>query len=115
MADAIGVFQREIMAGSLPDFAKYQALMNVQSTLDVAMAKNRHQDTALHVAARCGNIKVIKYIHETALGVEIDHVNIDGKTGLHEAAQHGQVECAKYLIESGSCIDSLKKADWSVN
>ena len=100
------------MSGSMPDFAKYQALMDVQSPLFVAMAKNRHEDTALHVATRSGNLQVVKYIHES-LGVELNHVNADGKTALHQAAQQGHFECAKYLLEAGACIDSLKKADWS--
>ena len=105
---------KEIMAGTMPDFEHYQDLMKLSSPFDVAMATNRHGDTSFHVAAANGCINVLKYIH-SSLRVELDHVNLDGKTALHEAAQHGHIDCARYLLDAGCTVDILKKADWSVS
>lgn len=60
-------------------------------------------DTALHVAARTGNMKVVKYLceHFDMPAFKIDVTNKDMKRPLHEAAQFAQEDVLKYLLEKG--------------
>lgn len=91
----------------------YQCRMGKTTLGDVVMATNRNGDTSLHVAARCGHVIVIRQLHKD-YDVMMCHVNNEGKTALHESAQNGHIECVNYLIEAGCYVDSLKRADWSV-
>lgn len=61
-------------------------------------------DTALHVAARAGNLNVVKYLCECFDMPEfkIDVANKDMKRPLHEAAQFAQEDVLKYLLEKGA-------------
>ena len=63
------------------------------------------------LAARWGQIEILKYLHETCeLSLELS--NFDGKRPLHEAAQFGHVDCLRYLLTRGVDVNCLKRADW---
>ncbi len=112
--EAINSFLKDIQHGNLPDMDKlvYKCgLKSSQNFKDLLMCSNRHGDTPLLLAARHGHTEMLRTIHEE-YSVSLDHCNKDGKRALHEAAQNGQTECVRYLIETGSTLDCLKKADW---
>lgn len=112
--EIINNFLKEIQHGHLLDMntllQKYnlKLLPNIE---DLLLCSNRHGDTALLLAARHGHTDIVRAIHQD-YGVPLDHSNIDGKRALHEAAQNGRIECVQYLVQAGSAIDCLKKADW---
>ncbi|OQR68288.1 ankyrin repeat domain-containing protein 16-like [Tropilaelaps mercedesae] len=71
-------------------------------------------DTVLHVAARNGNLNFIRFVLEYFnLNHLLTAANQDGKCPLHEAAQNLQCEVAQYLIDHGTSVDALKRADWT--
>ncbi|XP_003747263.1 ankyrin repeat domain-containing protein 16-like [Galendromus occidentalis] len=71
-------------------------------------------DTVLHVAARYGHLDVIRALLENLnLDYLLTAVNQDGKCALHEAAQNKHVPVARYLIQKGTAVDVLKRADWT--
>ena len=110
-------FLREIQQGNIPDVPKLSENHHIPfspSLEDMLMtATNRHGDTPLLVAARCGQLQLLKQFH-VDYGVPLSQSNSDGKTALHEAAQSGQVECVRYLIQAGASVDCIKRADWLV-
>ncbi|XP_012234192.1 ankyrin repeat domain-containing protein 16-like [Linepithema humile] len=72
-------------------------------------------DTALHVAARAGNLNVVTYLYECFDMPEfkVNVTNKDMKRPLHEAAQFAQDNVLKYLLEKGALVDALKRGDWT--
>ena len=112
--EAISGFLKEIQHGNLPDMntlvGKY-GLKSFPNFEDLLVCSNRHGDTPLLLAAKHGYIDILRTIYEN-FSVSLEHCNIDGKRALHEAAQNGRTECVQYLIEAGSSVDPLKKADW---
>lgn len=60
-------------------------------------------DTALHVAARMGNIHIVKYLCECfdMPAFKVNVTNKDTKRPLHEAAQFAQKNVLQYLLENG--------------
>ncbi|XP_014479734.1 PREDICTED: ankyrin repeat domain-containing protein 16-like [Dinoponera quadriceps] len=72
-------------------------------------------DTALHVAARAGNMNVVKYLceHFDMSTFKIDVTNKDMKRPSHEAAQFAREDVLKYLLEKGASVDALKRGDWT--
>jgi len=60
-------------------------------------------DTALHVAARAGNLNMVKYLYECFDMPEfkVNVTNKDMKRPLHEAAQFAQDDVLKYLLGKG--------------
>ena len=59
--------------------------------------------SAMHVAARHGNLAMVKYLHEE-MQMDVDYAGEDqtGNTSLHEAAQHDRIEVARYLLTQGA-------------
>ncbi len=113
-AEATNSFLKEIQHGNLPDvkiLVEKYGLKSFPSFENLLVCSNRHGDTPLLLAARHGHTSMLRTIHEE-FGVSLDQCNMDGKKSLHEAAQNGCTECVQYLIEAGSSVDSLKKADW---
>lgn len=114
---AVDAVLREIQKGKLPDVEKFSQTYHLPPSISlnnlVGSCKNRHGDTPFLVAARHGQVELLKTLREE-ISVPLYERNTDGKTALHEAAQHGQVSSAHYLIEAGIDVDCLKRADWSV-
>lgn len=59
--------------------------------------------SALMVAARIGNLDVIKLLIEN--GADIDSADMDGKTALSVAAREAYAGCVEYLISKGANLD----------
>ncbi|XP_018302806.1 ankyrin repeat domain-containing protein 16 [Mycetomoellerius zeteki] len=72
-------------------------------------------DTALHVAAREGNMNIVRYLCEgfNMLAFKVDVTNKDMKRPLHEAAQIAHEDILKYLLGKGASVDALKRGDWT--
>ncbi|XP_072749840.1 ankyrin repeat domain-containing protein 16 [Anoplolepis gracilipes] len=72
-------------------------------------------DTALHVAARAGNMYIVKYLCECFDMPEftLNVTNKDMKRPLHEAAQFAHYKIVKYLLERAAKVDDLKRGDWT--
>lgn len=115
--ELVNAFLREVQQGNVPDVNKLSENLHipVSHTLEEMLmtATNKHGDTPLLVAARCGQLDLLRQFHVDH-GVPLSQCNSDGKTAMHEAAQYGQIECVRYLIEAGASIDCIKRADWSV-
>lgn len=115
--EAVNAFLREIQQGKLPEVGKFSLTHHLppSTTLDdLVTCSNRHGDTPFLVAARNGQVDLLRRLRDD-FGVPIHHSNLDGKNALHEAAQHGQVDSAHFLIEAGVHVDCLKRADWLVS
>ena len=114
---AVDAVLREIQKGRLPDVEKFSQTYHLPPFILVdnlvGSCKNRHGDTPFLVAARHGQVELLKMLHKE-ISVPLYERNMDGKTALHEAAQHGQVSSAHYLIEAGIDVDCFKRADWLV-
>jgi len=54
-------------------------------------------DTALHLAARCGHIKMVEFL--LSRNADLTARNEHDDTSLHLAARHGMVEVVKVLVE----------------
>jgi len=61
-------------------------------------AKDKHGNTPLHIAARAGNLRLVKYLVETK-GVDINSQNNDGETPLHLADFSGKQSILKCFLE----------------
>ncbi|KAL0121471.1 hypothetical protein PUN28_006763 [Cardiocondyla obscurior] len=73
-------------------------------------------DTALHVAAREGDMNIVRYLCERfniPRFNKVDVTNKDMKRALHEAAQFAQEDVLKYLLNKGASVDALKRGDWT--
>ena len=51
----------------------------------------------LHLAAQCGDIKIVRLLVENH--ARIDAANADQATALHRAAALNHVEVAKFLVD----------------
>ena len=114
--EAVNAFLREIQQGNLPEVEKLRQTYHLPPSTsmdDLVTCTNRHGDTPFLVAARHGQVDLLRKLHGE-FGIPCHHSNLDGKNALHESAQHGQVGSAHFLIESGVPVDCLKRADWSV-
>lgn len=114
--EAVNAFLREVQQGNLPDVGKFSQTYHLPPSVSLeslVTCSNRHGDTPFLVAARHGQVELLKKLHDE-FGIPIHHSNDDGKNALHEAAQHGQVDSAHFLIGAGLPVDCIKRADWSV-
>ena len=114
--EAVNAILREVQQGNFPDVEKFRQTYRLPpstSAESLITCINRHGDTPFLVAARHGQVELLRRLHHD-YGIPIHHSNSDGKNALHEAAQHGQVDSAHYLIATGAHVDALKRADWSV-
>ena len=114
--EAVNALLRGIQYGSFPDLEKFRQTYRLPPSISVeslVTCTNCHGDTPFLVAARYGQVEMLKRLHHNYV-IPVHHSNTDGKNALHEAAQYGQVDSAHYLISAGANVDSLKRADWSV-
>jgi ankyrin repeat protein len=66
------------------------------------IARDKYQRTLLHIAARCGNLELIKFLVEE--GADIEALMNVGSTPLHTAAFRGHVKIVEYLLQRGARI-----------
>lgn len=73
------------------------------------MIKDEHDVTAMHVAARKGQISVLIYIVENSL-VDATPIAKNGATPAHDAAGTGNLDCLRYILShtkaSANDVDS---------
>jgi len=74
-------------------------------------------DTALHVAAREGNMNIVRYLcecfNDLPMRFKVNVFNKDIKKPLHEAAQFAREDILKYLLSKGASVDVIKRGDWT--
>lgn len=70
-------------------------------------AKSQGGNTALHLAAKNGYIKIVKTLLENGAGVNAQ--NHDGETPLHWAADNDHTEVVKVLLENGARVNIVDK------
>jgi ankyrin repeat protein len=58
---------------------------------------------ALEMAARQGNLDVVRYLLER--GANVDHADADGSTALHSAVNHGHLDVVRALIAGGADVN----------
>lgn len=66
--------------------------------------------TALHYAARTGQMDCVKWLVE-AVGISSNVRGRSGATPLHDAAAQGQLDCVKYFL--GNCAVDVETRDLS--
>ncbi|MBD0392252.1 ankyrin repeat domain-containing protein [Wolbachia endosymbiont of Pentalonia nigronervosa] len=71
---------------------------SVKSLLDIDTQMSKL--TALHYAAEEGCFKIVKFLIDEGINVNI--INGYGSTALHNAAYQGDVEIIKFLLEKGA-------------
>ena len=64
-----------------------------------------HQRTALHVAARGGNLESVEGLLDLKSDPHFDDKN--GEVPLHLAAKHGHVKCVQCLVDFGADPNSV--------
>ncbi|MCJ1394210.1 hypothetical protein MMC18_007088 [Xylographa bjoerkii] len=74
----------------------------------VMEAKNSLGWTALHVAARCGNLEVFRLL--LAVEANVNTKDLFGLTPLYAAVNSGNLEVVQLLLNAGSNIEALSKS-----
>ena len=59
-------------------------------------------DTALHLAAKSGNLEALRRLLATEAGQDVDATNVHGRTALHYAAWRGDAEAVRSLLAAGA-------------
>ena len=102
------------------DFKELSMKLTSQKVLQLIAQQGKHCDdvlahgqTCLHLACREGEVSIVESLlgtyHSKALTIK-DH---DGKCPLHEAVIYNNIDCVKVLLNYGSPVDPLKRADWT--
>ncbi|XP_075209802.1 death-associated protein kinase 1-like [Lycorma delicatula] len=68
---------------------------------------NKNGETSLHVAARLGNISVVRIL--VSAGASLTATDCNGETPLLHAARHGHLDTLQFLIMAGSCLTTQNK------
>lgn len=66
----------------------------------LVVEKDSRGDTALHVAARSGDIVLVRILLDTDFKGGLGEVNEEGNTALHEALRYNHEDIARILIEN---------------
>ena len=72
----------------------------------------RSGDTAVHMSSRHNQLDMLIWLHE-ACHLQLEILNLEGKTPLHEAASTCNHNIVKYLLSCGVNVDPLKRAGWT--
>jgi len=87
-------------------FGENQDLIDLvlESGVDVTL-KNHDEFSALHAAARVGNLEMIGYLVDKGLDVNMESSTVRTNFPLNYAAWAGQLEAFKLLVEYGAIIE----------
>ncbi|XP_076804239.1 uncharacterized protein LOC143448397 isoform X2 [Clavelina lepadiformis] len=66
---------------------------------------NKYGDTALHLAATSGSLRIIKKLIESQMSVHF--TNNIRRTAVHAAAKYDHHEIVKYLVERGASLEEI--------
>ena len=67
--------------------------------------------TALHMAAKKGDVKQIRSL--ISEGADVNERDLNEWTPLHEAAHNGKIEAAELLISNGADVNVKEKDGWT--
>ena len=79
---------------------------------DNIRAQSKDEDTALHLAARAGDVMAVQTLLEN--GADANAKNINGDTALHLAARAGNVMVAQVLLKKGADTTIINKGEETV-
>ena len=96
---------------------KHQVFMNLVHSVEnkAAILNCRHSpsgDTPLILAARSGEVELLRYLASHRHRVDLEQRNKDEKRAIHEAAAGSHLDCVEFLISKEVDIDALKRGDW---
>ncbi|XP_063956306.1 death-associated protein kinase 1-like isoform X1 [Lytechinus pictus] len=69
--------------------------------------KNKHGETALHLAAGYGHVDIIRYLQDK--GATIDVADKHGDNAVYWAARQGQIAAMSFLKDQGCRLDAQNK------
>ena len=75
---------------------------NYPDSLSLLHQNDQFDNTPLHIAARYGQVEVVKELLNEEYGVDVDNKNEDERTPCHLAARHGHVDVLKLILEKDS-------------
>lgn len=91
-----------IYAVFLANVARVSALLRDNSAL--VQERYARGDTALHHAARNGDLEIVKQL--VSKGADVNVIADQGHFPLYCAAGHGHVETTRYLVENGADLQT---------
>lgn len=89
-----------------------KVMMMLGEGIDVS-AFNSERTTALHLAARNGQLPVVRLLLQPQHHMDIDVQDMAGKTALYWAAGDGHLTTVEYLIEMNADIDIKTVNGWT--
>ncbi|MBQ3948205.1 MAG: ankyrin repeat domain-containing protein, partial [Ruminococcus sp.] len=69
-------------------------------------------ETALHFAAQCGDLEMVKWLIEQ--GLDVNAKDAHGRTSLLYAAIKGDLELVKWLVEHGADVNAKTNIGLSI-
>ncbi|KAJ9698311.1 hypothetical protein PVL29_007408 [Vitis rotundifolia] len=78
--------------------------------LSTASIKARNGYDAFHIAAKQGDLEVLKILMEALPGLSLTE-DVSNTTALHTAANQGYIEVVNLLLESGSGVAAIAKSN----
>ena len=96
--------ERALIAAKDGDLQTLRALRHV-----VPMAGDGFGATALHYAARTGQMECVEWLVE-AVGISYNVRGTSGATPMHDAAAQGQLECVKYFLANGADVETRDRS-----
>ncbi|XP_071734777.1 ankyrin repeat-containing protein At5g02620-like [Rutidosis leptorrhynchoides] len=77
---------------------------------EAASIKAKNGFDAFHIAAKQGNLEVLKILMEmhSELSMTFDQAN---STALHTASEQGHIEVVNYLLEKNSCMANIARSN----
>ena len=89
------------------DRGRVEALLRADPALVRSPAGNRDAELPLHVAARAGNLEMLRLLVDA--GAEVDGFDVDESTPLHVAASARRADVVRFLIERGADVNRRDK------
>ncbi|KAK9280701.1 hypothetical protein L1049_014399 [Liquidambar formosana] len=80
------------------------------SDLAAAGIKARNGFDAFHIAAKQGDLEILKVLMEALPELSMT-VDVSNTTALHTAAMQGHIEVVNYLLESGSSLATIARSN----